>query len=187
MYKTTSHYHSFYCIFENLKINGGFWDEYRKLFPDDYEHYCRDARFSNMGTVISMYFCWIILFFILIIYIVNFCHKINSGLILDKGILNSFICSLIFLLPTIIVYIYLTPFRTSFDKPEKIYIFSTQTNKNIEEMVKTVIERKIYGVIGLLLLFLVVGTTLTKIYILKKGKEQTGIDAKFITNQINPN
>ncbi len=54
-------------------------------------------------------------------------------------------------------------------------------------MVKTLIEKKIYGVIGLLLLFLVIGTTLTKIYILKKGKEQTGLDAKFITNQINPN
>ena len=54
-------------------------------------------------------------------------------------------------------------------------------------MVKTVIERKIYGVIGLLLIFLVIGTTLVKIYILKKGKEKTGLDAKFIINQISPN
>ena len=54
-------------------------------------------------------------------------------------------------------------------------------------MVKTVIERKIYGVIGLLLIFLVIGTTFVKIYILKKGKEQTALDAKFILNQISPN
>ena len=124
---------------------------------------------------------------IIIIYIVNFCLTICSGLILDKGTLTLFIISLFFLLPIIILYIYLTPFRTSFDKPEKIYIFGTEQNKEIEEMVKALIERKIYGVIGLLLIFLVIGTTLVKIYILKKGKEKTGLDAKFIINQISPN
>ena len=183
----TGAYHSEYCTSEHLKANGGFWEEYRKLFPTYNIDSCRDSSFPDFGLYICIFFCWIILFIILIIYIVNFCLKINSGLILDKGKLHSFICSLMFLLPTIILYICLTPFRTSFDKPEKIYIFSTQTNKRIEGMVKTLIEKKIYGVIGLLLLFLVIGTTLTKIYILKKGKEQTGLDAKFITNQINPN
>ena len=53
-------------------------------------------------------------------------------------------------------------------------------------MVKQVVKRKIYGVIGLLLNFIVIGATLIKIYILKKGKEQRDLDT-FITNQISPN
>ena len=186
MIETTS-YHSFYCTFENLNPKNGFWGEFQKLFPNDYNHYCRDYTFDGLGLAIISYLCGIILFIILIMYIVNFCNTICSGLILDKGSKTLFIISLIFLLPIIILYLYLTPFRTSFDKPELIYIFDTQLNERIEEMVKTVIERKIYGVIGLLLIFLVIGTTLTQIYILKKGKEKTALDAKFILNQISPN
>ena len=183
----TTFYQSFYCAIDHQKVNETYWEEFRKLFPNDYGHYCNDASFSGIELYVFALFCWVILFIILIIYIINFCHKIKDGLRLDKSILNLFICSLVFLLPVIIFYFYLTPGKTSFDKPEIIYIFDTQLNKRIEEKVKTIVERKIYGVIGLLLNFIVIGTTLAKIYILKKGKEQKDIDAKFITDQINQN
>jgi len=180
----TTFYQSFYCDIDYQRVNETYWEEFRKLFPNSYG--CNDASLLGIELYIFLLFSWIILFFILITYIVNFCLKIKSGLILDKSILSLFICSLAFLLPIIIFYFYLTPGKTSFDKPEIIYIFDAKLNERIEEMVKTVVKRKIYGVIGLSLNFIVIGTTIIKIYILKKGKEQRDLDT-FITNQISPN
>ena len=51
-------------------------------------------------------------------------------------------------------------------------------------MMKTVVKRLIYGIIGIFLILIIIATTILKIYILYKTKKQKNIDEKLIENQI---
>ena len=104
----------------------------------------------------------------------------RNKFILDNCVLSIFIICFIFLLPTIIFYIYLTPVKTSFDNPEIIFIFDKELNNEIKEKMKTVVERKIYGIIGIFLILIKIVGTLIKINILYKAKKQNEIDENLL-------
>ena len=108
-----------------------------------------------------------------------------NGFIFDSCSLGTFITSIIFLLFISFYYISFIPLKTSFDNPEIIFIFDENLNKKIEENVKAVLKRKIYGIIGLFLIFKIITITLIKIYILCKAEKKSKIDEKLLISQIN--
>ncbi len=182
-------FQSFYCEIDARGVGDNFWKEFRKLFPTDYNHYCHDTSFATMGLAIMVYLIWILLTIFLFAYSIIFCLIMRKNkFILNNYILSSFIIiNFIFLLPVIIFYIYLTPGKTNFDNPDIIFIFDKKLNDKIKEMMKTVVKRLIYGIIGLSLIFIIVATTILKIYILYKAQKQKNKDEKLITNQISNN
>ena len=124
---------------------------------------------------------WISLFLILIAYSIIFCLKMGRNkFILDNCVLSKFIICFILLLPTIIFYIYLTPVKTSFDNPDIIFIFDKELNNEIKEKMKTVVERKILGIIGIFLILIKIVGTLIKINILYKAKKENEIDENLL-------
>ena len=180
MVSTTS-YQSFYCKIDAKGVDENFWKEFRKLFPTDYNHYCHDTSFYGLGMAIIIFGIWILLFLILIAYSIIFCLKMRRNkFILDYCVLSVFIICFILLLPTIIFYIYLTPIKTSFDNPEIIFIFDKELNNEIKEKMKTVVERKIYGIIGIFLILIKIVGTLIKINILYKAKKENEIDENLL-------
>ena len=178
---TTISYQRLYCNIDAKGVGENFWKEFRKLFPNDYNHYCHDTSFLTMGYGFMIFGIWILLFLILIAYSIIFCLKMRRNkFILDNCVLSIFIICFILLLPTIIFYIYLTPIKTSFDNPEIIFIFDKELNNEIKEKIKTVVERKIYGIIGIFLILMKIVTTLIKIRILYKAKKQNEIDENLL-------
>ena len=176
----------FYCEIDAKGVGENFWKEFRKLFPTDYKHYCHDASFATMGLAIMKYLIWILLAIFLFAYSIIFCLIMRKNkFILNNCILYAFIIiNFIFLLPVFIFYIYLTPGKTNFDNPDIIFIFDQKLNDEIKEMMKTVVKRLIYGIIGIFLILIIIATTIIKIYILYKAKKQKNIDEKLKENQI---
>ena len=178
---TTISYQRLYCNIDAKGVGENFWKEFRKLFPNDYNHYCHDTSFYGMGIGLAIFGIWILLFLILIAYSIIFCLKMRRNkFILDNCVLSIFIICFILLLPTIIFYIYLTPVKTSFDNPDIIFIFDKELNNEIKEKMKTVVERKIYGIIGIFLILIKIVGTLIKINILYKAKKENEIDENLL-------
>ena len=108
----------------------------------------------------------------------------KNRFILDNCVLCLFINSIVFLIPIIYFYINLIPQKTSFDNPDKIYIFNAELNKSIKNVVKTIVKSQIYGILGLCLIFIIFVTTIIKIIILCKATKNKSIDEKLIKSQI---
>jgi hypothetical protein len=43
-------------------VGENFWKEFRKLFPNDYNHYCHDTSFLTMGYGFMIFGIWILFF-----------------------------------------------------------------------------------------------------------------------------
>ena len=52
----TTFYHSLYCFLEYKKVNETYWEEFTKLFPNDYDHYCHDASFKGIELFFLHFF-----------------------------------------------------------------------------------------------------------------------------------
>ena len=52
----TTFYQSFYCDIEKQEVSETYWEEFRKLFPNDYNHYCNDASLSGIELYIFLFF-----------------------------------------------------------------------------------------------------------------------------------
>ena len=52
---TTISYQRLYCNIDAKGVGENFWKEFRKLFPNDYNHYCHDTSFLTMGYGIMVF------------------------------------------------------------------------------------------------------------------------------------
>ena len=178
----TTEYEKFYCEIKSKNVNESFKKEFKKLFENEYS--CTDTPLGGLGFLVIP-IC-IILLIILISYVFIIIFKmLKNGFLIDPCSICLFTLSLIFLLYLAILYIFLIPPKTSFDNPDLIFIFNEKLNKKIEEKVKTVVKRKIYAILGLVLILITIGTTIIKIILLSKAQKKSSIDEKLIINRLN--
>ena len=180
----TFKYEDLYCDIINERVDENFMNEFKKLFPQTYS--CRDVSYVGLGFGLISFLIGIILFYILIAYIIIFSLKMKkNGFMLNMFILCIFVTSILFLIPMIFNYISLIPSKTSFDNPEKIFIFNETLNKRIEEKVKEILDRKFYAILGIVLISILISTTLIKIMILFLAKKKQNIDEKLLIDKSN--
>ena len=177
-------YQDLYCHVTNQKVDKKFMDEFKKIFPDEYT--CRDTTLAGMGLYLMFLLICFILLFILIAHSLIFCIKMRkNGFRLNDCELCIFINTSIFLLVISGYYIYLIPFKTSFDNPDIIFIFNDNLNNDIKENLLKLKLRIFYGILGIFLILAIIAASFIKIKILEKANKNGNIDEKLISSQSN--